>query len=527
MRRALILTLLAAIMLAGCGVARHTGSHGWPVWGGNAQNTHFSDLRSINARTVGRLGVAWKRSEGPRQYGWETFPVVVGDTIYYTTNTGEVLAVNARTGARRWSYSPHVNFFADPYAVAVAPASRGVTVAQGRVYELTYDDQLIALDALTGKRLWRVRVANPSSGAAENSPGTYWHGEIIIGGPAGDAGLRGFVAAYSAKSGARLWRRFVVPSRAHGWTARSPANGGGDVWMPPTVDPATGVVYVGTGNPTPAFTPAVRPGCDRWTDATLALNGRTGALLWGHTATCGDAWDYDIDQSPMLLKLRRGDRVESLVADASKSGFVYFLDAATGGLAARSPSLVPFSQPHRQPTTGGVTVCPGDFGGIEYGPSAYSSGTGLFYVGATAACMRYRAQPVGAAADHRPGADDLGGTATPVGRTSGIVAAVNPRTGRIAWRRRLPQAVRGGMLATAGGLVFTGDDNGYLYALDADTGRVRWRFDTGLRFGSAPFAYTIGGREYIAVVAGGSAAPRVGTRLAKSGGELYVFALSP
>ncbi len=526
MKRALVPTLLAALVLAGCGAARHVSSAAWPVWGGDLQNTHFSGLGAINTRTVGRLAVAWKRSEGPMQYGWETFPVVVGATMYYTTNTGEVLAVNARTGGRRWSYTPHLNFFADPYAVAVAPTSRGVTVAHGRVYELTYDDQLIALDARTGRRLWDVRVASPASGAAENSPGTYWHGEIIIGGPAGDAGLRGFVAAYSARSGTRLWRTYTVPARTRGWIARSPANGGGDVWMPPTVDPRTGVVYVGTGNPTPAFSPSARPGCNRWSDSTVALSARTGKLLWGHTATCGDAWDYDVDQSPMLLRLRRRDGSESLVADASKSGFVYFLDPATGALTARSPSLVPFSEPHRLPTTGGVTVCPGDFGGIEYGPSSYSPHTDLLYVGATVACMRYRTARVGSAGAHKPGADDLGGTATPTGPTSGVVAAVNPRTGRVVWRRRLPQAVRGGELATAGGLVFTGDDNGDLYALDARTGRIRWRFDTGLRFGSAPFAYAIDGREYIAVVAGGSAAPRAGAGLASGGGEMFVFSPS-
>jgi alcohol dehydrogenase (cytochrome c) len=528
--RVTVLTALTAVLgaglLAGCGSAR-VASSGWPVWGGDAANTHFSGLGSVNGATVHRLAVAWRRPEGPMQFGWETFPVVVGATMYYTTNTGQVLAVNARNGAVRWSYTPRVNFLADPNALGVQPTSRGVTVARGRVYELTYDDQLIALNAGTGRKLWDVRVANPTTGAAENSPGTYWHGEIIIGGPAGDAGLRGFVAAYSAKSGARLWRTYVVPSHAHGWTAGNAANGGGDVWMPPTVDPRTGVIYAATGDPTPAFTPQVRPGCDRWSDSTVALDGRTGKLLWGHSVTCGDAWDYDVDQSPMVLRLRlrRGNRDLSLVADASKSGFVYFLHSATGALAARSPALVPFSEPHRRPTTRGVIVCPGNFGGIEYGPSAYSPRTGLLYVGATAACMRYRAQPANAAAGHQLGADDLGGIATPVGRTAGVVASVDPRTGRVAWRRRLPQAVRGGVLATAGGLVFVGDDNGYLYALNADTGRIRWRYRVGLRFGSAPFAYELSGREYVAVVAGGSAAPRSGSGFAKLGGELLVFAL--
>jgi alcohol dehydrogenase (cytochrome c) len=523
------LLLGATALLAGCGSAHRSSASAadsdWPEWGGNAQNTHFASPQQVDAANVDRLAVVWRRSEGPEQFGWETFPVVVGSTMYYTTNTDEVIAVSATTGRARWSYTPQVNFLADPVALSVQPVNRGVTVAHGRVYELTWDDQLIALDARSGAPVWDVRVADPVSGAAEDSPSVYWDGEIIIGGPAGDSGLGGFVAAYSATTGARLWRTSVVGARQHGWLAGGAANGGGDVWMAPVVDARTGVVYAATGDPTPAFATGTRAGCDRWTDATIAIDARTGRLDWGYSAICGDAWDYDSDQSPVLFDLRRGGRVVPAIADASKAGFIYVLDAQTGSLVSRSPSLVRYSEPHRVPTTGGVVVCPGIFGGIEYGPSAYSSQTGLLYVAASDTCMRYTAGPPGAARRSPGGGSDLDGTATPLPGASGVVTAVNPQTGHIAWRQRLPQPARGGVLATAGGLVLAGDDNGYLYAFSARSGRVLWRFRTGLRFGSAPFAYEIAGREYIAVAAGGSSATGTGAGLAANGGELYALAL--
>jgi alcohol dehydrogenase (cytochrome c) len=515
-------------VLAGCGGSSPRGDAGvtprdWPYWGGTPQNTHYAAHVTISASNVGRLRRVWQVAAGPLQSGWETFPVVVGRTMYITTNTDEVRALDAVTGRSLWSYTPLVDFVAAPGSVSVDPTSRGVAVGAGRVYDLTYDDRLIALNARTGAVLWSRHVANPRRGDAENSPGTYWNGEVIVGGPAGDSGRRGFVAAYDARTGHARWRTYVVPAPGHGWVPAAGAHGGGDVWMPPVVDPASGIVYAATGNPTPALRRATRAGCDRWTDATVALNARTGALLWGHSELCRDAWDYDTDQSPMIFDLRTHSGVRRVVGDASKAGFYSILDARSGALVARTRELVRFSIPHATPTTSGALICPGIFGGIEYGPAAYSPLTGSVYVVGSNACDRYRAASPSAVADHRPGTDDLGGTVVPVGPVTGMIAAIDPASGRVRWRRALPSAAVGGVLATAGGLVFTGDDDGDLYAFDARTGDRVWRVAIGLRFGSAPIAYTVAGHEYLAVVAGGSAF--VGGRHAPSGGRLEVFEL--
>ena len=287
------------IVCAACASARTAtrATVDWPRWGNTPQNTHFARLDQVDASNVGRLRLAWTAPEGMFQFEWETFPIVVGRTMYYDTTTDEVLAADAATGRVTWSYSPEVDFLASPRGAGTAPVSRGVTYGAGRIYELTYDAQLIALDARTGKKLWDVRVANANQGYAENSPGTYWDGEVIVGGPAGDAGLRGFVAAYNARTGHRLWRTYTVPARGQEWLPATGAHGGGDVWMMPTVDPRTGTVYVSTGNPFPAFYNGERPGCDPMVDATVALNARTGVVKWFHSEVCEDSWDSDTDQS--------------------------------------------------------------------------------------------------------------------------------------------------------------------------------------------------------------------------------------
>ena len=487
---------------------------GWRHWGNTDENTHYAGLNQIDAANVSELRLAWKRPEGGKQTAWETFPVVVGGTMYYTTDTDKVLAVDARTGRERWSYLPYVNFQASPRSQTAQPVSRGVAVDGGRVFELTYDEQLIALDARSGRRLWHVRVADPAHGYSSTSPGVYWHDEVIVGGPAGHAQLRGYVAAYSASSGRRLWRTAMSPG-----TGQQPGSGG-DVWMPPVVDPRSGTVYASAGNPAPAFPPGGRGGCSQWADATVALSATTGRLDWVHHELCGDAWDYDTTQSPVVLNVRAHGQTIRAVGAGSKAGFYSTLDGRTGSLIARTHELVRYSQPHQVPTSSGTLVCPGIYGGLEYGPPSYNQSTGDLYLSTTDSCMRYMLgapdQSLGAQAS------GLNGTATPIGPATGGIVAIAPATGSVRWRARLPKPAVGGTLATAGGLVFSCDDDGDLYAFAARDGRQLWKRRLGYRCGSAPIAYEINGTEYIAVVDGGSETAPDGT---PGGGELFVFRL--
>lgn len=495
----------------------------WPHFGNTTDQTRFSPLAQISAANVRQLGVAWTLPEGQNLALWETDPVVVGGIMYLTTGTDQVIAVRADTGATLWRYTPQVNFLsllAD--GGTDTPVNRGVEVAAGKVYLLTYDDQLIALDAYTGRLRWHTTIADPLAGYTAPSPPTYWHGMLFVGTAGGDSGARGFVAAYDAETGRQIWRYYTVPAPGHGWMPSRGAHGGGAVWMPPAIDTTSGMLYFGTGNASPDFDARLRPGCNRWTDAIVALDARTGRFRWARTLICPDAWDYDADQTPLLITITRQGARQRVVGVGDKAGYYWLFNAATGALVAKSPPLARQSAPRPLPTGRGVYVCPGRFGGLEYSPPAYSPATGTVYLPGLNMCMIYR-QDTAATRRHAPGSPDLGGSAVPSGPATGFMAAIDARTGALRWRTAVPKPMIGGALATAGGLVFSGADDGRFYAFDARTGAILWKVDLGLGFGAAPITYAIGDTQYIAIAAGGSSITQASG--APIGGTLVVFKL--
>jgi alcohol dehydrogenase (cytochrome c) len=508
---AAILSLAAAVALPGCGSRSSDGSHpvrdvGWTSFGGTPDGARFSALAAIDRGSVARLGVAWTLDQDRRLGLWETYPVVVGRTMYLTTNTGEVLAVDARTGRRRWSFAPTVDFLASGGGPETAPVNRGVAVGGGRVYLLTYDEQLIALRAATGAVLWRTQAADPGQGYVATSPPTYSRGRLYLGSSGSDAaGTRGFVAAFDAATGRRRWRTSTVPPPGRGGV---PAGGGGGrVWMPPTVDARTATVYAGTGNPSPALTSGPRHGCIRWASGLVALDARTGGLRWGASEVCPDLWDYDGGQPPLVYDARVGGRRTRTVAHANKSGAYTLRDAATGTPLAPPADVasdpVAARRTRPRPDAAGRRICPGAFGGVPYSPAALDPRGRTLYQPTVELCMIYR---TGARQAGGPRVQLGGGSARVDPRTParGALVAVDADTGAVRWRRRLPAPMVGGALATAGGLVFSGCDDGNLYAFDTGTGAVRWRGRVGTAIGSAPLTYRIDGVQYVAIVTGGS-----------------------
>ncbi|HEY8286297.1 MAG TPA: PQQ-binding-like beta-propeller repeat protein [Chloroflexota bacterium] len=492
----------------------------WPLFGNTTDNTRFSTLSQINDSNVTKLGAAWTMQEGPQLATWETMPIEVGGVLYFTNNLDQVRAVNAATGSLIWQYTPKVNFY-----LAIAgggggvPTNRGVTVANGRVYLLTDDDHMISLQAATGEVLWNTIVADATSGYYESSPPTYWNGLLFVPSSGSDSGLRGFVAAYNATTGKQVWRFYMVPRPGHGWVPATGQHGGGDVWMPPTVDATTGMLYITTGNPSPDFNASVRGGCNPYVDGMVALNALTGKLAWWHTERCPDWWDFDSAQPAVLFNMTmpNGHTVRA-VGSGNKGGHYWVFNAKTGAVISISPDVVYESTPI--PNAAGVKVCP-ITAGIEYGPAAYSPVTNAIYVGGLATCGILTSLSPAQIASHKLGAVDTGGNLTSLPNPTGTMTAIDPATGKFIWHVKLPSQLFGGALATAGNLVFFGADDGTVYAFNARNGKILWHPNVGVSFGAAPMTYEVNGTQYIAVAAGGG-----GVGVLNTGGTFYVFKLN-
>jgi sulfocyanin len=478
----------------------------WPLFGNTSDNTRYSELSQIDTGNVSQLGVAWTQAEGEGQITLETDPVVVNGVMYYTTNKDEVRAVDGATGKLLWQYTPRVNFYqAVAGGGAGVPTNRGVAVGNDRVYLLTFDNQLIALQQATGEKLWSTVVANASDGYSESSPPTYWNGLLILGSAESDSGRRGFVAAYDANTGKQVWKFYTVPAEGQGWVPKGSGVAGGDVWMPPVVDTRTGIVYFGTGNPYPDFSNKQRPGCDPWVDAVVALDATTGKFVWAHTELCNDIWDLDSESMPIIFDAVINHRVIHAVGHSNKDGIFFTYDAATGKVLAQSPYANMFYRRSWQPKSAGPALCPGNPMAYEYSPYAYSPLTGAAYDPGMEFC--FVSVPV------------------PIPAVRGFMAAIDVSTGKFLWRTKVPGAMVGGAVATAGNLVFSGGADAHLYGFNATTGKIAWNANLGVQIGAAPITYEINGTQYLAVAAGGASIGAFFGKPDTLGGTIIAFKL--
>jgi len=527
----LLVALAAALALAACGGGAKTGSANsaaqsaggsskdWLYVGHDRNNDRFAPETQINRSNVSRLTQVWSAGFGPQQYLMESFPIESGGVDYVTTSTDQVFAFKATTGKLIWKYAPNVNFSLSTgvggYGVSV---NRGIAISGSHVYVVSFDDRLHALSRATGEQLWSAQVTNPSAEAYETTGPTVWNNMVFVGDSGSEDGVRGFVAAYNATTGKQLWKFYTVPKAGTGWVPKN--GGGGTVYFAPTVDTATGTVYVGTGNPSPTIVGKERPGPDLYTDSVLALNARTGKLLWYHQEIPHDLWDYDAESPVVIFNAKVHGRTVPAVGEAGKSGYYFVLNAKTG--RDIFPRLAFVKEHHTPPTSKGTVECPGAVGGSQYAPVAYSPQTSAAYVSGINLCMILTVTRSGAGT----GEKDFGGlrTSIPNQDPTGTFSAVNLNTGKFLWHRKMPTPMTGGSTATAGGLVFTGDQHGNLYAFDAHTGKVLWKHNVGLAFGSAPIVYQRGGREYVMAAVGGGALT-ASAHLGPIGARVVAFAL--
>jgi len=551
----IVATLLAASWLARPAAAQS----GWPAYGGDSANTRYSPLSRINTSTVNRLKVAWVLQFGSLE-AQESTPVVVGDTLYVTTSAGPryVYAVNAKTGAIRWKYAPEI-----PPDVQQTTCcgldNRGVAYAHGKLFVARLDAMLVALDAGTGKELWKAKVVDYKQGHAITSPPTIAKNLVVTGFAGGEYGVRGAITAYDQETGREVWRTYTVPGPGEPgnetWKGESWKTGGGAAWFIGSYDPQLNLVYYGASNAAPWGGGVRGPDSSEYgqytnlyTASTLALDADSGKIVWYYQTTPYDVWDYDGVNELVLVDASVEGQKTPLALKADRNGFFYVLNRKTGQLVSARPFVLVNWAKGIDPATGrpievaekrprqdvwARDVCPNLFGGKNWEPMSYSPQTGLVYIPTFNLCMDI----VNRTQDYKPGTFFLASEfelakAGPGDYMSELVAW-DPIKQKKVWGNKEELPFMGGSLSTAGGLVFHGNVFGIFKALDAWTGKVLWQFSTGSGITAGPATYEVDGVQYVAVVSGRLKTPPsflgwIGEKVfaaSPEGGALFAFEL--
>ena len=490
---------------------------------GNYNQTRFYSGRQINTGNVGKLRVAWIFQTEVRE-SMETSPIVVNGVMFITTSFSHVYALDAKTGEELWHYKHPLG---PVTTYCCGPNNRGVAVYEDRVYLATLDSKLVALDAKTGNKVWQSDIADPELGYSETMAPTVVKGKVLIGTNGGEYGIRGFVKAYDAKDGKLLWTFDTIPENSVGVWATKDATGrdmhrdieaekkklaeigdpyktlGGGVWQNPSVDLATNRIYFVVGNPSPDLDGSLRPGDNLYTNSMVSVELDTGKYVCHFQYIAHDVWDLDAVSPTVLVDVKdKGGKTIPGVLHAGKTGHIYVHDRKDCSLIRFSDAMVPQENMWVLPTPQGARMLPGANGGVEWSPIATDPGKGLAYAINLHQPMTYHVEST----PYPKGKLWLGGAfkVIPTEEQSGNVTAVDYNTGKIKWQVKTPQPMIGGILATAGGLVFTGEGNGWFRAYDSGSGKILWSFQAGAGVNAPPSSYMVGGKQYIAVAAGGN-----------------------
>jgi PQQ-dependent dehydrogenase (methanol/ethanol family) len=505
----------------------------WTTYGGNDWNQRYSALKTINTSNVSKLVPRMIFQTGISKLGsFENTPIVTGGVMYVTTPYNTAMAYDLNTKKELWRYEHKLG----TTIFCCGPNNRGVAIHGGaHLYMGTLDAHLVALDAKTGKVLWDKEVADPTYGYSITHAPLIVGDNVIVGVSGGEYGIRGHVTAYNAMTGDQVWRWYSIPApngdptfddkAPNGWFGTWPGStpdgadlhrdvtkekgdsakyadswktGGGGVWTTPAYDKESNTIFVSVGNPSPDLDGSVRPGDNLYTDCIVAIDATNGKTKWYYQTVPHDVWDLDATSPPAVATMG-GKKV---VLHAGKTGWVYVLDAETGKLVRRSDAFVPQENMFALPTEKGTRMLPGANGGSEWSPISVDPSLNYAFVAALHQPMNYITHN----APLEKGRLWLGSAfvAIPGEEQYGLFSAVDLKTGKIAWQKKVPQPMMGGSLATAGGLTFTGEGNGNFNAFDSKTGKLLWQFNAGAGCNSAPMTFTNGGEQFVAVACGGN-----------------------
>ena len=487
----------------------------WLTYSGTYDGTRYTALDQINRTNVQRLALQWVFQTGVRG-SHETTPLVVDGIMYFTAPQNHAFAVDVRTGRPLWHYERNLP---KDLSLCCGPQNRGFAALGDRVFMGTLDAHVVALDAKTGRVRWDVAAADADKGYSFTGAPLAVKDKIIVGVAGGEYGIRGFLDAYDAESGQRVWRFYTIPGEGERgvetWKGDSWKRGGAPTWVTGSYDPELNTLYWGTGNPGPQMYGANRAGDNLYSDSLLALDPDTGSLKWHFQFTPHDVHDWDSTHTPILFNETIAGQARKLVAVPNRNGFFYVLDRVTGAyLIGRPYTQVtwakeldangrPIVLPNTDPTPEGNRVCPSGTGGTNWHSPSYSPRTRLVYFFSNEQCDTFMADEK-LEPPHRPGRPYIGSTffAVPDEHNEAAVRAVDPKTGTIRWEFREFSGAWSGVFSTAGGLVFSGDGQGNFIALDAETGKDLWHIPLGAYVQSAAISYAVDGRQFITIPAG-------------------------
>jgi alcohol dehydrogenase (cytochrome c) len=485
---------LAALLAGGiavCGAQETSPGAQWLSYNNHLDGQRYSPLTEITPANAAQLGeVCRVQIDGPTSMHSDLIEV---DGVIYTGTGRETVAIDAMTCEVRW------RFTYTPDSPRSSPSTRGVAVLNGRLFRGTSDARLIALDAATGRLLWKTVIGNPEIGESSGAAPLAWGGVVYAAISGSEAGVRGRVMAYDAETGRELWRFNTIPTGtergAETWQRPYTAKtGGGGVWGSMSLDVTTGELFVPVGNPWPDIDKAYRPGANLFTDSIVVLDAHSGALKWWHQGTPEDWMDLDMVAPPVLYRIA-GPR--DYLVFGGKDGYVTAVDRDTHQQLFRVPvtTIEPMA---RFPTSAGMRMCPGYAGGVEWNGPAYDAPNHALVTGAVDACFIVKL----GSTQYAPGGVNFGGSVEQAGPTTGWITSIDSITGQVHWKYHTDKPVVAGITPTAGGVTFAGDLGGNLFVFDSKSGVVANRIQTGGSLAGGLVTYEAGGHQYVAFADG-------------------------
>jgi alcohol dehydrogenase (cytochrome c) len=487
----------------------------WLTFGGDYSNHRFSPLTQITPENVTKLQPQWTFQTGTLG-NFETTTLVRDNVLYVTGPQNVAWAVDARSGRQIWRYRRELP---ENLTACCGLVNRGFAALGDRLFMVTLDAHLLALDMKTGSIVWDATMEDYKVGYASTLAPIVVKDKVIVGVAGGEYGIRGFIDAYEVQTGKRAWRFYTIPGPGepgfNTWAGESWKIGGTGVWVTGAYDPEMNALFIGTGNPGPDYHSESREGDNLYSCSLVVLDADTGKLRWHYQFTPHDVHDYDSTQVPVLADLTIGGQPRKVVMFANRNGFYYTLDRTTGRVIVSRPFVQttwskgvdaqgrPMLEPGYKPDEKGERTCPDITGGTNFWPPSFDPRTHLFFVTAREACATFFAYKPEYVAGQRytGGGQQLANNRDE--KPFGALRAIDPATGERKWEFLMPTPSRAGVLTTASNLLFSGDGDGNLFALDSRTGKLLWRYQMGSPLhGTSPVTYMLDGKQQILVPAG-------------------------